>query len=145
LTTKDRYLLDTNVVSEAHRKPYRQDVRFRHWLSTVERQNTFISTLVIYELRTGALLKERKDPTAGKRLNLWIDNELLVDYSSRILPITTEIADIAATLQLEKTRPAIDALIAATAIAHNLTMATRNVIDFIGIGVNVVNPWAFSG
>lgn len=61
----------------------------------------------------------------------------------RILPVTIQIADIAAELQLRRTYPAIDVLIAATAIAHDLTLASRNTSDFAGTGVKLVNPWLY--
>lgn len=135
------YLLDTNVVSEARKPPRRRDPRFDAWLQSVSVHDSYLSVIVVGEVTAGVLAVERRDPTQGVRLRAWLQDELLPGFIGRILPVTMAIADREAHLQVPDPKPKADALIAATALVHNLTVATRNTADFEATGANLVNPW----
>lgn len=135
------YLLDTNVISEARKPAHRRDPRFDEWMRSVPAHDTYLSVIVVGEVTAGVLAMERKDPDQGARLRGWLQDELLPVFAGRILPVTLEIADREARLQVPDPKPKADALIAATALVDNLTVATRNTADFEATGVSLVNPW----
>lgn len=130
------YLLDTNVVSAA-RKGHLAPTT---WLSRQSPEFVFISVLTLGELLSGAMIKARRDPAAGRALEGWAQ-KLRARYESRILGIDEAIALEWGRIAAMRTRGDVDGLIAATAIVHGLTVATRNVADFADTGVAVVNPW----
>jgi predicted nucleic acid-binding protein len=127
------FLLDTNVVSEL-RRPERADanVRVEHYA---------ISVVTVQELERGTLLMERRDPAQGAILRRWLEKEVLARLAPRILPIDVAIARRCAILHVPDPRPERDALIAATALTHGLTLVTRNVADFEQMGVALLKPW----
>lgn len=84
---------------------------------------------------------ERRDAAQGAILRRWLEKEVLARLASRILPIGVEVARRCAQLRVPDPRPERDALIAATALVHSLTVVTRNVADFEPMGVAVINPW----
>jgi len=133
------YLIDTNVISEIVRPKPNQKVL--NWFETVPNQSIYISVLTLGEIRKGIEkieLRERKE-----KLKLWLENELLTWFENRILPIDAQIADRWGQLQAQEKHllPAIDSLIAATALHHNLCIVTRNEQDFKFPLLQVVNPW----
>lgn len=136
-----KYLLDTNVVSEARKQPQRRDPQFHEWISTVSASEAAISIITLGELLAGVIRLEHKDKVQGAKLRSWYTNGFLGTFSQRLLPITREIAEIEATLQVPNPRPKADALIGATTRSHRLILVTRNVADFIGMGIAWVNPW----
>ena len=87
----------------------------------------------------------RRDKEQDAILRAWMDGHVLPTFSNRILAIDTAVAQRCATLHVPAPRSDRDALIAATALVHGLTFATRNVADFERTGVNVVNPWDWAG
>jgi hypothetical protein len=132
------HLLDTNVVSEfGHRKP---DPRVVEFVRSLDGASVFISVLTLGELRKGAEMKRRVDERAAARIDAWIA-EVEDDYSERTLSVDRPIADVWGRLAAMRSRQAVDALIAATAIVHDLTLVTRNTRDFADTGVALVNPW----
>lgn len=133
------YLLDTNVVSELRRK--RPAPSVTRWLDGVRADELFLSVLVIGELRRGVELLRRKDSGSAERINDWLD-ELSTRFRDRILPISQPVADRWGRLGVPDPIPAVDALMAATALAHGLTLVTRNVGDFARTGVPLVDPFA---
>jgi toxin FitB len=136
------YLLDTNIPSEFSRD--RPEPRVVQWLKRQPITMLFISAVTIGELRKGLVIL----PQSRRRTELetWFHTELPVWFSNRVLPVTHSIADRWGVLdgqcQLKGTPlSTADGMIAATALEHDLTLVTRNVRDFAGLGVEVFNPW----
>src|SRR5450631_4180014 len=136
------YLLDTNVVSELRKvQAGKADARVAAWAWSVPVVSQFLSAVTILELEAGILRMERKDPLQGAVLRSWMDEFVLRDFTGRILEIDAAVALKCASLHVPDPRPEIDAMIAATALVHGMTVVTRNVTDFAGTGVSVFNPW----
>ena len=134
------YILDTNVVSEL-RKAKKADPNVTKWAQPLASSTLYISVISLLELEIGILLMERRDKEQGAILRAWMDRHVLPTFSGRILAIDTTVAQRCAALHVPNPRSDRDALIAATALVHGLTVATRNVADFEGMGVGVLNPW----
>ena len=139
------YILDTNVISEL-RKAKKTHPNVKKWAERVPSASLYISVISVLELEIGILLldrpdKDRRDNQQGAILRAWMDRHVLPTFSGRILAIDTDVARRCATLHVPNPRSDRDALIAATALVHGLTVVTRNVADFERTGVGVVNPW----
>ena len=134
------FLLDTNVVSEL-RRPERADANVRAWASSAPAELHAISVVTVLELERGTLLMERRDINQGAILRRWLEGEILTPLAARILTIDVAIARRCASLHVPDPRPERDALIAATALMHGLTVVTRNTADFEPMGVTLLNPW----
>ena len=134
------YILDTNVVSEL-RKGRKADRNVRVWAQTLPAASLYLSVVSILELEMGILLVERRDPKQGGILRAWMDGHVLPSFSGRILAIDTVVAQRCAALHVPNPRSDRDALIAATALVHSMTVVSRNVTHFQPTGVAVVNPW----
>lgn len=134
------FLLDTNVISEL-RRPERADRNVLTWADQTPAANFFISAITILEIELGTLRIARKDAAQGALLRSWIDERILPRFEGRILAIDTTVAQRCARLHVPDPRAERDALIAATALVHGLTVVTRNVADFELSGVAVFNPW----
>lgn len=134
------YLLDTNVVS-ALRRPEKADPALRAWADAVPLELFYLSAITILEIEIGAGLVARRDKVQGDILRRWIDDQILPAFEGRILAIDTAIARQCARLHIPDPRPDRDVLIAATAIVHGLTVATRNDADFAPMQVPLLNPW----
>ena len=100
-----------------------------------------MSAISVLELETGILLIERRDVAQGKMLRQWLETQVLPAFAERILPVDTAVARQCATLHVPDPRSDRDALIAATALVHHMTVVTRNVDDFKPTGVALLNPW----
>ena len=135
------FLLDTNVISEL-RKARTADSRVVAWANNVEASLLFISAITVLELEQGVLLVERRDPKQGMALRAWLDGQVMPEFSRRILPIDSDVARRCAGLHVPDPRSERDALIAATALVHGLTVFTRNIADFDKTGVRLINPWS---
>ncbi|KAF2410626.1 hypothetical protein SAMN04490179_2476 [Pseudomonas antarctica] len=133
------YLLDTNVISEL-RKP-QADANVVAWAKSVIALRMFISAITLKELETLVLRLERKDPAQGKVLRTWLKRHVLPAFEARILPVDAAVALRCAHLHVPDQANESDALIAATALVHGLTVVTRNVSDFKSSGVPLLNPW----
>ena len=133
-------LLDTNVVSEL-RRPERADANVRAWAANTPAELHVLSVVTVLELERGTLLMERRDATQGAILRRWLEHEVLASLASSVLPIDIDIARACAKLHVPDPRPERDALIAATALVHGLTVVTRNTADFEPMGVALLNPW----
>jgi predicted nucleic acid-binding protein len=134
------FLLDTNVVS-ALRLGNRVAPNVVDWARSVDPADQFLSAITILEIETGALSMERRDKVQGLRLRAWINGTVLPSFDGRILPVDTAVARRCAQLHVPDPRPQIDALIAATALVHGMTIVTRNIADFEAMGVELLNPW----
>lgn len=134
------YILDTNVVSEL-RKAKKTNQNVKKWAQPLPPASLYISVISVLELGIGILLIERRAKDQGAILRAWMDKHVLPTFSGRILTIDTAVAQRCAAFHVPNPRADRDALIAATALVHGLTVATRNVTDFEGMGVAVVNPW----
>ncbi len=136
------YLLDTNVISELRKaKSGKADKNLVAWANAVSATSLFLSVMTILELETGILLVERRDPTQGALLRSWLNTHVLPAFTDRILPVDTAVAQCCAKLHVPDPRSDRDALIAATALVHGMTVVTRNVDDFKPTGVEIINPW----
>ena len=133
------YLLDTNIISEL-RRGERADAKVLAWRRKVAFEETYMSVLVLGEMRCGVESKRRKDPASARAFEKWL-NEVEVAYRERILPVSREICDIWGRLGASTKISTVDGLIAATAAHHGLTVATRNTRDFQRCGVDYINPF----
>jgi len=140
------YALDTNVVSELRKvRLGKADARVVAWADSVDAADLFVSAITIMELELGVLAIERKDSAQGAVLRAWLEQQVLPEFSTRTLPIDTAVAQRCARLHVPDRRGERDALIAATALVHGMTVVTRNVVDFQLTGVGVFNPWEWQG
>jgi predicted nucleic acid-binding protein len=137
------FLLDTNVVSEL-RRPRRTHPKVAAWADSIPVGEFFLSSITVLELETGARLLARRDETQGRLIQEWIENRVLTAFADRVLAIDTPVARRCAQLHVPNPRPYRDSLIAATALVHGLTVATRNRADFEPMAVPVLNPWEYS-
>ena len=136
------YLVDTNVVSEV-RKRDRADkgvvAFFRK--AAQEEIDLYLSVVTIAELRRGVeLIRHRGDKPQATRLENWM-NSVLREFGQHILSVDEEIGQLWGRLRVPHPEHALDKLIAATALIHDLTVVTRNVEDFEGTGARVLNPF----
>jgi predicted nucleic acid-binding protein len=135
------YLVDTNLPSELTKTiPH---PRVADFLIRAGRMQIFVSVVTIGEIAKGAGLPEGK---RRQELRLWLDQVMRPWFAGRILPVTENIAERWGALSGEqrvrgRQITMADGLIAATALEHGLTVATRNVKDFEGLGVTIINPW----
>ena len=134
------YLLDTNIISEL-RKGKSAERSVTMWAQAMPTASLYLSVVSVLELEIGALLVERRDRKQGPILRAWIEGHVLPSFSGRILAIDTVVAQRCALLHVPNPRSDRDALIAATALVHGMTVVTRNVSDFQATGVPVLNPW----
>lgn len=136
------YLLDTNVISELRKAgDGKADAGVVRWLSSMDATTFYLSAVTLMEIELGILGIERRDPAQGARLRIWMDHHILPEFADRTLPVDTAVALRCATLRVPDPRPERDAFIAATALAHGMTIVTRNVADFAPTGVPLLNPW----
>ena len=134
------WLLDTNILSEL-RKGGRADEKVRCWADRVRGDPQWISVLSLGEIRKGIERIRRTDPAQAGHLDDWLIN-LSVEYADVILPVCGRVADAWGRLQVERSLPVVDSLLAATASVHRLRIATRNVEDFAGLGIKIINPFS---
>lgn len=138
-----RLLLDTNILSEVTRP--RPEARVMEWLDGLDEDRAFISVVSIAEIRRGVALMDngrRRDALAE-----WLAEELPRRFDSRVIPVDEPVALTWGDLMGSARRSgrgmsSMDGLIAATAVKHDLTLATRNIKDFEGFGISLFDPWA---
>ena len=136
------YLLDTNVISELRKVgDGKADAAVVAWVSGVDAGEMFISALTLMELESGILRAERRDPSQGARLRAWFETQVCPEFEDRTLSIDIAIARRCARLHVPDPKSERDALIAATALEHGLTVVTRNMADFAATGAPLINPW----
>ncbi len=138
------YILDTNVISELRKmKSGRAHESVVYWANQLSSGLLFISVITILEIETSILSLARRDTRQADRLRHWLKRQVLPTFAARTLAIDTAIAQRCASLQVPDRCADRDALIAATALEHDMIVATRNVADFAATGVELVNPWKF--
>jgi len=138
------YLIDTNVLSELRRK--QPDSHVVNWFAGRAAQSLFLSVLTLGEIRKGIERDDANTDAARRRdQNDWLEQDLPTFFLGRILSVDATVADQWGHLQALAggTLPAIDSLLAATALQHHLTLVTRNVKDFADLGIDIINPWDF--
>ena len=136
------YLLDTNVVSELRKaKSGKADKNVIAWAESIPVINLHLSVITILEIETGILLVERRDPAQGAVLRSWLNSHVFPAFSGRILAVDVSVAQCCAKLHVPDPRSDRDAIIAATALIHGMTVVTRNTDDFESTGVKILNPW----
>ncbi len=135
-------LLDTNVLSEVTKPRPNEDVLT--WLHELDEDRTFISIVSIAEIRRGVALmdKGRKQEALDK----WLTDDLPQRFEKRIIPVEGLVARAWGDLMALAKRSgrglaSMDGMIAATAVAHHFSLATRNTKDFEGLGINIIDPW----
>ena len=134
------FLLDTNVISEV-RKGTRCDPNVATWYAGVYESELFLSTITVGEVRRGVeLARRRNDLAQANSLESWLSS-LVHHFSSRIFPIDLTVAETWGHLSATRTVPVADGLIAATARVHGHTLVTRNIGDFQGLGLVLLDPF----
>ena len=135
-----RFLLDTNVIAEL-RKGARANPQVRSWFGTLDPDAMVLSVLTIGEIRRGIESVRRRDTATAKTLERWL-RRLLAEHRDRILPVDLAVAEEWGRLNVPDPLPVIDALLAATAKVHGLTLVTRNVKDVARADVELMNPFS---
>lgn len=138
-----RYLLDTCVISElVNRRP---NTRVVEWLSRQDPDSLYLSYITVGEIKKG--IAKRGGDARALKLERWLQTTILGTFADRILPVERSVSlewgrICGEAERIGKRRPAIDALIAATAFVHKMKLVTRNVDDMAGMGVPIFNPFA---
>ena len=136
------FLLDTVVVSEL-RKGTRGEPAVIGWQESIGVTPVYLSVITLLEVRIGLRRVQARDPLFAARLETWYYERLLPRFRDSLLEVNLAVAEAAAELSAGRSLSPHDGLIAATARVHHLTLVTRNVSDFTGMGVSVLNPWDF--
>jgi len=135
------YLLDTPIVLELRKaKAGQTDPGLISWAGAIARQNLYISAITLLELETSVGQLERKDPLAGAGLRAWLTEQVDRAFEGHVLPVDAAVVRRRALLHYADAR---DALIAATALEHGLTLVTRNLAAFKSGRVKLFNPWGY--
>lgn len=136
------FLIDTNVISESRKmRSGRAAPQVVAWLKATDPSTTFVSAMTLFELELGVVRIERRDTAQGPSLRRWLDQIVKPGFAGRVLAMDGAVAVACAGLHVPDPVSERDGWIAATALVHGLTVVTRNVRDFEGTGVGVVDPW----
>lgn len=136
------YLLDTCVISELVSK--QPNLEVVEWVDSLDSEQVYLSVITIGEITRG--IEKLPESKRKHALTEWLQHDLLARFHDKIIPLDTntliEWGTLTARSELSgHTLPAIDSLIAATVLAHGMTLVTRNVKDFESIGLEIINPW----
>lgn len=134
------YLIDTNVLSEIRKGPERAQTEVYQWWQSMNGQEIFLSVMTVAEIRKGIDRLSARDAAQTLVLERWLD-EVKQAFAERLIGISLPIVEKWGRLQAARSLPAVDALLAATALEHDLTLVTRNEADFEGLGVRILNPF----
>jgi toxin FitB len=131
------YLLDTNVISELRKT--RPHGGVTAWLNTVDARDLYVSAVSLGEIQAGIEITREQDSAKATEIESWADE---LPMSWNILPMDTIAFRLWARLMHRRSDSLTnDAMIAATALVHGLVVATRNVRDFKGLGVDTIDPY----
>lgn len=133
------WLVDTNIISEV-RKGRRCHPAVAAWWAGIDEAYLFLSVLVLGEIRRGVEALRPRDPAQAAAIDAWL-GALATTFGARILGIDARVADRWGRIAAARSVPVIDALMAATADVHGLTLVTRNARDVEGLGVPVLDPF----
>jgi hypothetical protein len=133
------FLLDTNIISDL-RRTAAHTAPLDRWFAEQTADSLFVSVITIGEIREGIERLRRRESRRAGILAHWLDDLSRV-YRDRVLPIDAAVADEWGRLRSVRTLPVVDALLAATARTHGLTLVTRNDKDFAGLNLDVLNPF----
>ena len=137
------YLLDTNVVSELRKAGTGQaHPAVTRWAEPIDPIVLHLSVISVMEIEIGILRLARRDSAQAERLRSWLDLQVLTTFEGRILAVDLPVARRCAQLLVPDPKADRDAIIAATAHVHGLTVVTRNTADFQATGVALLDPWA---
>ncbi|MGZ9059750.1 MAG: PIN domain-containing protein [Rhodoplanes sp.] len=133
------YLVDTNIISEV-RKGAKCDANVAAWYDSIDDADIYLSVLVLGEIRKGVERARPSDPAQARALEKWL-TAVAESFAERILPIDQTVADEWGRMAAKRPVSTVDALLAATAKVHRMTLATRNVSDVADLGADLVNPF----
>ncbi|MGO1182966.1 MAG: type II toxin-antitoxin system VapC family toxin [Micrococcaceae bacterium] len=133
-----KHLLDTNILGDARKQAH---PALNAWLASQPREDLAISVVTLLEIERGIMRVERRDTATGRHLRSWLKNDVTSAFEGSIIPVDERVAYRAASLHVPDPMPEMDALIAATALVHGLTLVTRNIKDFQNAGVSLIDPW----
>jgi len=137
------FVLDTNVVSELRKAAStKAHPRVVAWASSIRPAALFLSVVTLMEIEQGILQLERRDLRQGAVIRHWFVRQVQPAFAGRVLPIDDTVALRCARLHVPDPRNERDALIAATALVHGMTVVTRNTADFASTGVPLLDPWS---
>jgi predicted nucleic acid-binding protein len=134
------YLLDTNVLSEIRKGPQRALPEVYQWWLGMRDQELYLSVMTLGEIRKGIDRLGARDVSQTVALERWLD-EVKTTFRERVIEISVAVAEHWGKLQAIRSLPEVDALLAASALEHDLTLVTRNEADFKGLGIRVLNPF----
>ena len=134
------YLRGANVLSELRTGKPQPDAQVLAWAAAVPLAAQYVSVVTWMEMDIGILRLQRRDAAQAQALQAWFA-QLRALFAGRTLPVDEAVVQRCAQLHVPNPAPPHDALIAATALAHGLRLVTRNVGDFVGMGVQLLNPW----
>ena len=134
------FLLDTNILSEL-RKENRCDAGVRQWFEEAASEELFVSVLVLGEIRQGIERIRLRDQTQARALEKWL-RWISAEFADRLLPVNEKVADQWGRLGLQQPVPVLDAFLAATALAHDVVVVSRDEDGFRSTGVRLINPFS---
>jgi hypothetical protein len=133
------YLIDTNIISEV-RKGDRSDPNVAAWYGSIDDRDIYLSVLVLGEIRKGIERARSRDPGRARALETWL-SAVRESFGDRVLAVDQSVADEWGRMSAKRPVSTIDALLAATAKIHRMTLVTRNVADIADLGAELLNPF----
>jgi predicted nucleic acid-binding protein len=133
------YLVDTNVISEV-RRGGRCNANVAAWYASVDDEDIYLSVLVLGEIRSGIERARQRDRLQAEALEKWLV-KLQTSFADRLLMLDRSVAEEWGRMSARRPVPVVDALLAATAKVHGLTLTTRNIADVHDLGADLLNPF----